>query len=41
MNFPSDIVDLTSLRPYEEAFVSASQKHLGEMHRLRRLARRA
>jgi hypothetical protein len=37
MNFPPGIVDLSMLKPYEEAFVTASHKHLKEMLKLRRL----
>jgi hypothetical protein len=40
MNFPPSVVDLSALKPYEEAFTSAVRKHLREMLRLRRLVRR-
>jgi hypothetical protein len=41
MNFPPGVVDLSALKPYEEAFVSTARKHLKEMLGLRRLMRRA
>jgi hypothetical protein len=40
MNFAPGVVDLSGLMPYEEAFISASRKHLQELRRLRRLAHR-
>src|SRR5688572_25153551 len=41
MNFPPGVVDLSALKPYEDAFVTAAHKHLEDMIRLRRLLRRA
>lgn len=41
MNFQPGVVDLSGLKPYEEAFTSASTQHLKEMRSLRRLLRRA
>jgi gas vesicle protein len=41
MNFAPGTIDLSTLKPYEDAFIAATQKHLREMLRLRRLVRRA
>jgi hypothetical protein len=41
MNFAPGVVDLSALKPYEEAFAGTAQKHLKEMLKLRRLARPA
>jgi hypothetical protein len=41
MNFPPGVVDLSALKSYEKAFVTAARKHLKQMLRLRRLMRRA
>jgi hypothetical protein len=40
MNFPPGVVDLSALKPDEEAFVAAARKHLREMLGLRRLVHR-
>jgi len=40
MNITRDVVDLGGLRPYEQAYLAAVQRHLTEMLRLRRLWRR-
>jgi hypothetical protein len=40
MNFPRCVVDLSTLKPYEVAFIEVVQKHLREVLRLRRLVRR-
>jgi hypothetical protein len=40
MNFPAGVVDLSGVKPYEEAFVTAAHKYLDEMLKLRRLLRR-
>jgi gas vesicle protein len=42
MNFGRPgVIDLSGLKPYEEAFISASTRHLKEMRRLRRLLQRS
>jgi hypothetical protein len=41
MNFPPGVVDLSALKPYEDAFAAAAQKHLKGMLKLGRLARSA
>ncbi len=41
MNFGLGLVGLSGLEPYEEAFISASTKHLKEMRSLRRLLQRS
>jgi hypothetical protein len=41
MNFPPGVVDLSALKPYEDAFVTAAHKHMTGMLRLRRLLHRA
>ncbi len=41
MNFGPGLIDLSGLEPYEEAFISASTRHLKEMQSLRRLLQRS
>jgi hypothetical protein len=41
MNFPPGVVDLSALKPYEDAFVTAAHKHPEDMLRLTRLLHRA
>jgi hypothetical protein len=40
MNFPPGVIDLSALKPYEDAFVTAAHEHMKEMLSLRRLVRR-
>ena len=40
MNFAPGVVDLSALKPYEDAFIAASGKHLRDMLGVRRLLRR-